>query len=210
MRTTKKAKKAAGGGRKPTGFEQAMHQRLRDLAGRPISPPMLLALERTAHQMREMLIADRGMMTLGPNQYAILPTQESGVGEGASDSVQTYPAMVSSVSSSSAETFASRMMREIVSGIAMLSQPKRPEDPPPPSLHDMINAAAFARTKGLTDLAAKMEGQIAVRMGQPGDPIASIPTAMKAFSILPPILPPLPGGKKDGKTNGKPKGAVPA
>lgn len=138
-----------------TALAEALRAKMRAILDRDeFNAAMLGELEKTARLARELLIVGRDPKALP--RVGGLSTLLNG-GDYMSDSGSAMAA------SSPAETFGATLIREFVPAITALVAPKPEREPSPPTLFDMVTAAAYAKEKGLEEMAATLDQQLAER-----------------------------------------------
>lgn len=178
-------------------LEKALREKLTELTDPrlgPLTDRRLRDISATA-MLAQQLLAVGGPMCLGLGKYSAYaamstnPMYSSNIDE--EDPGEDSGWQGTLAPSSSSETFASNMMREIVAAISSVT--KKPE--PQPDASSLVFAISLAQSKGMDKLAKSLE-----------DRLLALAAAPSVTSLGPVTLPALPRPKKTSKTlNGKAK-----
>lgn len=147
-------------------FDDALRARLRFLADKPPTARTLFEMEQTAALGVKLLALTADPMALG-RQRRMTGGMMMGNGGSMSNDDDDNTVMAPSPA---AETFASNMIREVVSGLAAVNAPR---PPPPPSLFELLNGIKEARRSKMPEVEAALLTQLQSQYG--GNPAESEP-----------------------------------
>lgn len=146
---------------KPDPLAESLRVKLRTLVDhKPLTPRVLLEMEQTARLARELLAVGKNPEAKPKRSNGLpsfLGSYNTGVGSGGADPYDTDDGGVTT-SAPPIETFGATAMRELVAAIpALMPKPPAPEAP---SLTSQVMAIAYARDKGLHELADQLENKM--------------------------------------------------
>ena len=143
-------------------FDEALRARLRFLADKPPTGRTLFELEQTAALGVQLLALTNDPEALGRSRR-----------RGGSSGLVNNPGFTSLTSSEegpmapspAAETFASNMIREVISAVSTMNAPRPPA---PPSLFELTNGIAEARRSKMPRVEATLLAELEARFGGKG------------------------------------------
>lgn len=165
-----------------SSMEEAFRTSLRALIDGDITAKSLGKIERLARSAKECLMVSGNSTDILLRSNPVYPIPAT------QDSDEDYGTMTTNslATSSSAETFATRMVREVMSAISSLQFQKKDEEPSPEKL---VACIAEAKKQRLDALAQSLEARLMVSLA-----LAPVSPPPLPLSIV--ALPPL---KKNGK-----------
>jgi len=148
----------------------ALHDYVKVLAGRPLTPRSLLDLERATKLARQLILLGKADKNgIQSNQlFAEANYQQSAVLMGSNEG---YDAPITT--SPPAETFGVSVVRELVASVAQLVKPPETTKATSLSCVDLVYAISMAREKGMTELEAKLSEKLLTMADNATDAVES-------------------------------------